>query len=60
MVAGALAKPDDVTGHAAHFGGYLAGRAKIETFMVMVLYFQRYGGCRERIYTVYIYIYIYK
>ncbi|CAL1144718.1 unnamed protein product [Cladocopium goreaui] len=23
--AGAMAKPDDVTGHAAHFGGYLAG-----------------------------------
>jgi hypothetical protein len=25
--AGAMAKPDDVTGHAAHFGGYLAGWA---------------------------------
>ena len=23
--AGMLAKPDDVTGHAAHFGGYLSG-----------------------------------
>ena len=25
--AGAMVKPDDVTGHAAHFGGYLAGWA---------------------------------
>ena len=25
LVATSLAKPDDVTGHAAHFGGYLAG-----------------------------------
>ena len=44
-----MAKPDDVTGHAAHFGGYLAGRAlEIEaSLMVMVLHFQMYGGCRE-------------
>ena len=26
--AGAMAKPDDATGHAAHFGGYLSGRRR--------------------------------
>jgi len=28
VAAGAMAKPDDATGHAAHFGGYLSGHAE--------------------------------